>query len=365
MTPALRTTLFASLLALSACGAGAASTGVPGDLVATDVETTEGELSTSAVATWFPMQYGNTWNLVSSSGSTRQIAISDTYQSTYAYVDGLTPGGQWLGVASAAGTTLYSYSFTTEGWSTLIRFSTLGTWQYETSGGSCGTYNVTGEKLSSYTTPAGTFSGVRSFTFNVKGGPTVRCAMPEISGLVFAPGVGVIAYTAGNGTVYKLKSAKVAGKTIPSSTPGTADVSSVVTTDKTIYTSQPNTIRCITTPCPSNEKAAEAKFTYVVTNRGTSSVTYQFSSGCQFNVELSDAAGRVVLNPIAVRSCIAALTNFTLQPGQSKTFTDTLELRDGSGELLNGTYTAKAYLMPRTASSAAAATATFKVKLAN
>jgi hypothetical protein len=194
----------------------------------------------------------------------------------------------------------------------------------------------------------------------LKPSPTARCMMPPFSEFTFAAKVGLVQVKDPNGKSWDLVSAKVNGKSIPAVTSG---VVSKLSSDKATYTSQGNTIRCITTPCPGNEVPATAKLTYTITNTSTTSKTWQFSSGCQTNTQLFDAAGKVVKNFEISRLCLAALTQFTLAPGQSKNFTEELTLVGDSGQLLEGKYTAKMYLTPRDASPKMEATTTFTVNV--
>jgi hypothetical protein len=107
----------------------------------------------------------------------------------------------------------------------------------------------------------------------------------------------------------------------------------------------PNTIRCITTPCPGNDVTANATFSLKVTNTGGETVAMHFNSGQQFNFELIDAAGAVVKGWSDDRAFIMALTKVTLAPGASKTFTGTMELKDRDGMQLEGTYTVRGVVL--------------------
>ena len=126
-----------------------------------------------------------------------------------------------------------------------------------------------------------------------------------------------------------------------------------MTLDQASYVSIPNTIRCITTPCPSNAQTASAKVSFELKNTGTASKTWQFSSGCQFDVELVSAAGRVVRRLSDDRSCSFATSSVTLGAGQSKSYSASLPLEDTAGLQLDGPYTVKAKLIPSSGASAA------------
>jgi hypothetical protein len=189
--------------------------------------------------------------------------------------------------------------------------------------------------------------------------PNVRCAMPAFSEVTFAPNVGPVMVKTAAGDKYVLKSANVNGTVYPKAVSGAAK--GALRADKSSYTNQSNTIRCITTPCPSNEVTAVAKLTYTVTNTGTSAQTWQFSSGKQFDVDVVNSAGKVVKRWSDGRMFTMALSTFTLAPGASKTFTAEIELKDTNGVQLSGAYSVKAYLVPRLTSPTAAAQTSLSV----
>ena len=345
----------------AACGPDAAASLAPGAFV-DDEAVSSDALTSSAVSDWWPVSSANTWTFANGT-KTQTLRFAD-YAENIAYLTGLTEQGFYVGY-NTRGTTLYNWNFDASAWQGFVRFASASTsWSFSLgSNGPCDTWvaerTATGRTV---TTPAGSFSDTRTISFAPKGGPTVRCAASELADITFAANVGPVAFTKG-GVTYTLKSALVAGKRYPSSTPVEVKVKGFVRTDALTYNNKPNSIRCITTPCPSNERAALVNVTYTVTNHGTSPVTYQFSSGCQFNLELLNSSGRVLQSASALRDCAQGLTSFTLQPGRSKDFFDSMEVRGSNGELINepGTYSIRATLTPRTAAPELKATTSFRL----
>lgn len=326
-------------------------------------ETMEDELASSTDAlgvnnaeTWFPMQDGNRWSFVSPSGVGRDVSMDGVFGNV-AWVEGLMFEGRWLGTSHTAPNSLYTYNEDTKAWSPFIRFGyaqTSWTW----GAGACSEYTVRRSASNlTVTTPAGTFTGARTLSFERTPNPLARCAAPAFSELTFAPNVGLIAINT-YGEKFLLKSAKVNGKTLPAAT----GVKGSLRLDKSIYTNSPDTIVCITTPCPSNAVTATAKATYSVTNNGTKSETWQFNSGCQFNVSIVDDRGQTVRSLADNRFCTLALTSFTLAPGQSKVFTADFALENRVGDQLFGNFTAKASLGPTNTASIAESVASFIVQ---
>jgi hypothetical protein len=92
------------------------------------------------------------------------------------------------------------------------------------------------------------------------------------------------------------------------------------------------------------EKNAVAQFTFEVTNQFPTPHTFQFSSGQQFDLELIDETGRLAAAWSDDKMFIQMLTSFTLDSGETKTFVADMPLQDRSGQQLNGTYEARAFL---------------------
>src|SRR5258706_11340 len=82
-------------------------------------------------------------------------------------------------------------------------------------------------------------------------------------------------------------------------------------------------------------KTAVAQFSFEVTNEYPTPRMFQFSSSQQFDIEISDEAGRVVTAWSDDKMFSQMLTSFTFEPGETKTFTADLPLQDRSGQQLN------------------------------
>lgn len=353
---------FVSLFVLG-CGPDAQSL-VDAQDVDTDeaVATVESELtSSSRVSVWFPTATGNTWTYESSTGS-RTIRLANVGDGM-AEVFGLTnSGGTWVGVSSSSANTLMRWDDGAGTWTSWLRFGFASTpWNV-------GTAPCTGAKYrrsatgTTTNTPAGAFGDTRTIAIEQVPSKTALCAPPAYSELTFAANVGLVAFKTGRGERFVLKSATVGGKQLPA---GGGAVTASLTLDKASYVSTPNTIRCITTPCPSNEQTAVAKATFTVTNGSGTSQTWNFRTGCQFDLELVAASGLVVKRLSDERACTMALTSVTLAPGQSRTWSADVALSDRDGLQLDGSYTARARLIPSAnASAAPAASRSFSVRVA-
>lgn len=352
-----------SLSAL-ACGGGIANSSalLSGD-VEPELESSNGSLTSDNANVWFPLAEGNTWNLKSTTGgTTRTVSMEDVWDGI-GWLEGAVPNGRFVGLSKSAPNTLYSWKEETNTWEAFFRFgyaTTSWTW----GANACGTFTAKRTQTgATVVTPAGTFADTRTITFTLKPSPTARCAMPPFASFTFAPNVGLVAMTNPDGERWELTSAIVGGKKFPVATT-TVAVKGTLKLDKASYVSKPNTIRCITTPCPSNEETAVAKLSYTVTNTSNVTQTWQFSSGCQLEVELMDGAGNSVNALSNGRFCTLSLTSVTLAPGQSKSYTAELPLKDRDGNQLSGKYTAKAYLVAKSGPAKAEAVAPFSVSLA-
>jgi hypothetical protein len=179
--------------------------------------------------------------------------------------------------------------------------------------------------------------------------------------MTFAAGVGLISFRTGRGERFVLKSATVDGKRVPA---GNGTVSATVTLDRASYVNTPNTIRCVTTPCPGNEETAVARVTFTVTNGSPAAQTWNFRTGCQLEVEVVSASGLVVKRLSDDRACTMALTSVSLAAGQSRTWSAELPLTDRDGLQLDGSFTARARLIPSAnAGAAPVATRAFSVRI--
>ncbi len=324
-----------------------------------DIATSSDELvSSNKSEVWFPMQEGNTWEFERAAiGDKRTVTYEGVYEGI-GFLNGLTLNeGRWMGTTKSSPNSLYSWTESTNTWEAFLRFGYAVTpWSWGE--GACNAYKVKRSATNvTLTTPAGTFTGARSIVFDRKPSPTARCQPPAFTELTFAPGVGLIAIDTYDGK-FLLKSAKVNGVAVPAVT----GVKGVLKLDKATYVNQPNTIYCITTPCPGNDVTAVAKATYTVTNSGTKSEVFQFNSGCQFDLKLVDSAGKVARSLSENRFCTLSLTSVTLAPGQSKVYTADVTLSTRGGEQLFGDYTAQAYLVATNAAPTADAKVSFVVK---
>ncbi len=361
----MRTTVLACLaLALFGCGGTDLSTGLSEDALDSETELGEGtsELASSAARTWFPMSEGDEWVLAS--GTSKLTVKVDAASGALRHVTGLNIGteGLWLGFSSSSPNSLYAYNEDLNQWGPFVRFGYASTpWKFETRNGGCDTFSAKRTQTgSSVVTPAGTFGDSRTIGFDLRPGPMVMCAAPTFKSITFIPSVGPVQIVSGAGEVFKLVSAKVGSKRFPASPAGT--VSAKVTSDKTLYRNVPNSIRCITTPCPSNEVTARATFNLTVTNGTSSTKAYEFSSGQQFDFQIFDSAGRLVKSWSNDRMFTLAFTYVSIPAGGSKTFTGEVDLRDSNGLQLRGSYTVTGLLLPSGGGGASASTS-FKVEL--
>lgn len=301
-----------------------------------DADVTQGELSSNRARSWLPLQAGNEWRFTSGT-STRavQVLYSDA---DMALVSGLFDGAVWLGTTSSSSPNLLVWDGSA--WQPLVRFGYAST-TWKVGEGAC-----TGLKARRTATGAvvdtalRTFEDTRTIGYEQLSDPRVLCAPPALKQLVFAANVGLVSFTTGRGETFTLTSARVAGKAVQGD-----QVTATLRLDKSSYVSKPNTIRCITTPCPTNEETAVAKLAFELRNTGTTTVRYDFRTGCQLDVEVYSAEGRLMRQLLEGRSCTMALTSLTLAPGQTKTLQTDLDLADALGQQLEGTFKVRAFLI--------------------
>jgi hypothetical protein len=338
-------------LVLAACGPDAAMLVDAQDVDTDDaVATSESELTTSSSAgVWFPMNEGNSWTFESATGASRTLRLASVANGM-AELSGLTSAGTWVGVSSSSANTMMQWDATSASWRSWLRFGfSSSTW-------TMGTDACTGARLrrsatgTATATAAGAFSDTRTISIEQIPSKTALCAPPAFTELTFAAGVGVVAFRTGRGERFSLKTATVAGKRLPAAS---GLVTATLALDKASYVNKPNTIRCITTPCPSNEETALAKATFTVTNDSATRQTWNFRSGCQFDVELVASSGLVVKRLSDDRACTLSLTSVTLAPGQSRTWTADVALSDRDGLQLDGAFSARARLIPSSAAGSA------------
>lgn len=345
-------------LSLFACGPDAMAV-VADDAELDGTEAYDAELtSTSRSSTWFPLQSGNSWTFKNSAGATRTVTLGEV-SDNMALLTGLFASPVWVGLTSGSSTSLQMW--TGSAWVPLIRFG-YATTTWRTSSQVC--TGLVGRRLSTGTaiaTPAGSFTDTRTISYAQVSSPTTLCAPQAFNELSFVPNVGLVAFRTGNNQRFTLVSAKLNGRTFPSQVE--ADISARLTLDQANYVSIPNTIRCITTPCPSNEQTASARISFELRNVSSVSKTWQFSSGCQFDVELVSSSGAVVRRLSDDRACTFALTSVTLTAGQSKSYTVSMPLADKAGLQLDGTYSVRAKLIPSGMGSAPSASGSLSVSV--
>lgn len=342
--------ILVSMVAMSllACGPDAMAR-VGDDTELDGTEAYDAELtSASRSSTWFPLQTGNTWTFKNSAGTTRTVTLTQVV-GNQGLLTGLFAAPTWVGLTTDASTTLQLW--TGSAWAPFVRFG-YATTSWRTSSAVC--TGLVGRRLSTgavVSTPAGSFADTRTIGFAQVSDPVTLCAPQAFSELSFVPNMGLVAFRTGSNQRFTLVSAKINGTSYPVAPE--ADLSAKLTLDQAHYVSIPNTIRCITTPCPSNAQTAAAKVSFELKNTGSVAKTWQFSSGCQFDVELVSSAGRVVRRLSEDRSCSFAQTSVTLGAGQSKSYSASLRLEDSTGLQLDGTYSVKAKLIPASNASTA------------
>lgn len=348
------------VFSLFACGPDALAVVGEDDTELDGTESYDAELtSTSRSSTWFPLQTGNTWTFKNTSGTTRTVTLTQVGDGM-ALLTGLFASPTWVGLTSDASTSLQMW--TGSAWVPFVRFG-YATTTWRTTNELC--KGLIGRRLSTGTvvsTTAGSFSDTRTISFAQVSNSTTLCAPQAFNELSFVPNVGLVAFRTGSGQRFTLVSAKVNGKTFP--VLPEADITAKLVLDQSSYVSIPNTIRCITTPCSSNAQTASTKVAFELRNVGSTSKTWQFSTGCQFDVELVSASGEVVRRLSEGRACTFALTSLTLAAGQSRVYSATIPLEDKTGLQLDGTYSVRAKLIPSSsASTAPTAAGSFSVSV--
>jgi hypothetical protein len=336
-------------VSLFACGPDALAVVGEEDTELDGTETYDAELtSSSRSSTWFPLQSGNSWTFKSTSGTTRTVTLTQVGDGM-GLLTGLFANPTWVGLTSNGSTSLQMW--TGSSWTPFVRFGYAST-TWRTSSTLC--TGLIGRRLSTGTvisTTAGSFSDTRTISFAQVSSPTVLCAPQAFNELSFVPNVGLVAFRTGSGQRFSLVSARVNGRTFPVAPE--ANITARVALDQANYVSIPNTIRCITTPCDSNAQTATANVSFELRNTGSSSKTWQFSTGCQFDVELLSSSGEVVRRLSEGRACTFALTSVTLGAGQSKVYSARIPLEDRTGLQLDGVYSVRAKLIPSSNTSTA------------
>ena len=335
-------------MSLFACGPDAMAR-VDDDADVDGTEAYDAELtSTSRSSTWLPFASGNSWTFRSTAGATRTVTLTQV-EGNMGLLTGLFTAPTWVGLTSDSATTLQQW--TGSAWVPLIRFG-YATTSWRTSSETC--TGLIGRRLSTgaaISTTAGNFSDTRTISYAQVSTPTTLCEPQAFNELSFVPNVGLVAFRTGGNQRFTLVSATVGGRVFP--VEPEANITAKVTLDQASYVSIPNTIRCITTPCPSNAQTASARVSFELKNTGTTSKTWQFSTGCQFDVELLSMSGQVVRRLSDGRACTFSLTSVTLGAGQSKSYTASIPLENKDGLQLDGRYSVKAKLIPSSSATTA------------
>ncbi len=322
----------------------------------------EAEL-TARASDWFPLSVGNDWVMTSSTTGAQHHINVDHEGNGFFYVGGLDRvDGKWLAFGTTATSTLFAWNADSSGWSSFVRFSQMSSpWDYSPSGGACDQFVVRRSKSNvKVTTPAGAFTKGRTFSFSLNPPPYVRCVAPLFQELTFVQGVGLVSFVSGTGETFLLESAQVGATQYPAPVP-VSTLSASVSTDRAVYLNKPNTIRCVTTPCPTNAVTALASFSFTVTNTGSTSKQVRFSHGQQFEFDVLDAGGKVVTAWSDSQSFTAAATSFTLAAGASRTFSGQVPMLDRKGLQLDGTYVVRGKLTATNVSPALTSTSIFRV----
>jgi hypothetical protein len=133
-----------------------------------------------------------------------------------------------------------------------------------------------------------------------------------------------------------------------------AGIAAMLQSDQYVYTNQADLVWC--PPCTTNippcklpcyligAQTAVARFTFTVKNEYNFPRAFQFASGQQFDLDLTDQTGRVVAAWSDDQYFFQLLTSFTLGPGESVTFTADMPLKDRDGQQFIGTYGVRAFL---------------------
>ncbi len=319
----------------------------------------EGELNSSSAARWFPLDEGNEWVFEGSNGTQHTIR-SELADQNLRVVSGLWREPMWLGYSNVNPTNLYGWNDDAEAWSYYARFGLqYSPWTWVASSGPCDRFDVrrqaTGARIDA---PAGSFRDTRTLSFTQRPAPHVRCAPPQVSAITFAAGVGPVEVVLGTQEKLSLVAARVGSKRYARK----SDLELAVTPDQAVYVNQQNTIRCVTTPCPSNEVTARATFTLTVTNISGKTKTWEFASTKQYDFKILDAKGDIVSGWSDTIRFAPGPTFVTLKPGERRSFSGSMFLSDRTGAQLEGTFTVRGTFEPIDATDPLSATARFTVE---
>lgn len=298
---------------------------------------------------YLPLERGNSWTLAdpASTRDRQDVAVTYTWRRSYHWMTGFQgKSGFWTYRYQRPGYTspyLWNFDSGRGTWSTLFRFDNpIGaSWTTRLQGDACDLglhLQATGLTVQ---TPAGRFTGCRRYDFTVRD-TTGTCPKPAWASVVLAPGVGIVEVSTTDGRTLQAWDLQVGGATYPTPPSETRDFAGVELTlglDAYRYENVPNTIRCITFPCPGNEVTAEAEVSLGIANNTTGGL-----NAPGFDVEVREAGGKVVLT-----AGLAYNRMRSMLPGERRTLKGTLELRDAQGSPLRpGAYTMVARLLGTT-----------------
>jgi eight-cysteine-cluster-containing protein len=288
------------------------------------------EASQALTATnFFPLRAGNTWTL--SDGSTTKTVRVVRSSGSVHLVEGLSSSPAWF---AFAGTRLWVWNTTERAWQTFVNFGSATETRFSF-GGPCETFTVTqaGNKLA-LLTPVGSFSPAVRYTFTLSPPPHVRCAMPQLSALTFTENAGLLELRNPNQQTWSLATATVNGRSYPAPT-----AKATLTMNQARYQL-------------TADGSATLRATFVVKNETSRPMTFNFSSSQQFELQVETSSGQSSYFWSADKSFLAALSSFTLQPSQSRTFSETFTLSRASA----GWHTVTAWLPTRSGSRPEAST---------
>jgi hypothetical protein len=308
--------------------------------------------------TWFPLEQGNEWIFQARGGTRHRIAVDYSFGS-YHWLEGIQGESFWTYADDAHwyfDDKLFMYNWDRGAWYPLFLFARdrAQPWYFDLTGNACDTMSLhLQDESGSVVTPVGAWRTTRRYDFSLVPEPNVRCRKPMMASIWVAPGVGPVRFLDTDGNTWNLMQAQVGGRVLQPAFPGTeasvitADWRVTLVLDKARYENQPNTIRCITTPCPSNQVDAEAQVELKITNTSGSTQTLHFRSGQQLDLEIEDAVtGQVVRLWSHGRPFTEALSRIVLAPGETKVLTATLPFTDQStGAQLDGTYIVRGWII--------------------
>jgi hypothetical protein len=256
---------------------------------------------------FFPLRAGNTWNL--SDGSTTKTVRVVRSSGSVHLVEGLSSNPVWM---AFAGTRLWVWNTTDRAWQTFVNFGSATQPRFSF-GGPCETFTVTqaGNKLA-LVTPAGSFSPAVRYTFTLSPPPYVRCAMPMLAALTFTENAGLVELRNPNQETWSLATATVNGRSYPAPT-----AKATLTMNLARYQLDA-------------DGSASLRATFVVKNETTRAMTFNFSSSQQFELKVETSSGETAYFWSADKSFLAALSSFTLQPNQSRTFSETFTISNAA-----------------------------------